>query len=141
MPGPHPQEWQLSALLDDELAEGEARVVTVHVADCATCRDELGRLRDARSALRGLPGLAIPDVVLADLAATTAAAAARSRRRVRRGTVGAVGVAGAAAGLWLLGAAAEPTAPRGEVAPPVERFVADHVEHGDAVVVPVRLGP
>jgi len=50
----------LSALLDGELDESEARAVDEHIRGCPACADELAAARHSRAALRSLPGLDPP---------------------------------------------------------------------------------
>ena len=60
MDSEHAAVEQLSALLDGELGDDEARTVEAHVADCAGCRADLERLRATVSLLRATPFLAPP---------------------------------------------------------------------------------
>lgn len=128
----------LSAFLDDELDEGTATWVTRHVVACTGCAAELGRLREARNALRGLPDIDLPSAVLAEVA-TSAQQAGQEGRRSRRRRLASAGIAGALA--LLLGVAFAMGEPAGEVTPPVEMFVVDHVvQHGGGpMIVPVDL--
>lgn len=137
----HPVEWQLSALLDDELHDDEARVVALHVAGCPSCELALNRLGDTRDALRALPELAVPEHVLAGLPSATEVGRAVARRRAVRTGAGVLSVAGAAVGLWVLGADAEPRGPRGDVVPPVGQFVEWHADRDGTTVVPVGRTP
>ena len=138
MPGGEHPRALLSAFLDDELDDGLAAWVTRHLAQCRACLEELEALRRARSALRGLPDIRLPDSLL-DGVTTAADRATTSRRRRNRRLVGA-GTA-VAVSLSVLVLAFVVGAPRGEVTPPVETFVVDHVvQHGGgAVIVPVDL--
>ncbi len=51
----------LSAYLDGEVSPAERARVTSHIADCSLCQAELADLHSARSALRSLPMLDLPD--------------------------------------------------------------------------------
>lgn len=135
--GDHPSAL-LSAFLDDELDDGLAAWVTRHLAQCRDCLAELEALRRARTALRALPDIRLPDALL-DGVATAAEAASTSRRRQHRQLAG-IGTAAVAAAAILV-AAFVAGAPRGDVRPPVDSFVVDHVvKHGGgAVIVPVDL--
>lgn len=135
--GDHPSAL-LSAFLDDELDDGLAAWVTRHLARCVACLEELEQLRAARSALRGLPDIRLPESLLAGVATAAEDASINSRRRRRR-LVGAAATCGVVGG--VLGAAFVVGAPDGTVTPPVDRFVVDHVvQHGGgAVIVPVNL--
>jgi len=64
----------LGAYLDGEIDDAERSGVTVHLAECEVCRAELGDVSWARSAVRGLPVLALPGGL-----------AVRGSRRPRRG--------------------------------------------------------
>lgn len=137
----HPDPWRLSALLDDELGEGDAQAVTAHLVACDACAEEVERLQGARMLLRTLPHVRPPDDLLVDVAATSAAAARTRRRRVRRVVAAATATAGAVGVVYVAGAGASPQVPRGRVAPPVEVFVIDHVARTGAgpVLTPVDL--
>jgi anti-sigma factor RsiW len=56
----HPTFEELSALLDDELAEAEAGDVRSHLVTCVECRAEIDRLRATVSLLRLVPVAAPP---------------------------------------------------------------------------------
>lgn len=51
---------QLSALLDNELADAERAELEAHLQSCAACRAELESLRRASALLRALPQPALP---------------------------------------------------------------------------------
>lgn len=131
----HPDDL-LSAFLDDELDEATALRVTRHVADCASCLADLEGLRQARAALRGLPEIDAPP---AGLFAAVPQAAAHADA-ASRGRLAAAGVAAGLAALlstaFVLGDA-EP----GQVVPPVDVVVVDHVARTGAgpVIQPVDL--
>jgi hypothetical protein len=63
----HLQDEQLTAALDGTLSGPDRAAVDAHLETCARCRGELGLARDARGALRSLPGEIRPpiDVVAA----------------------------------------------------------------------------
>lgn len=130
----HPDE-RLSAFLDDELDEADALQVTRHLATCERCLDELDGLRAARAALRGLPDIPPPSALFASV--PVAAAQAGSRDRGRRAATGvAAGIAALLTAAFVLGEG-QP----GEVVPPVEVVVVDHVARtgGGPVIQPVVL--
>lgn len=130
----HPDE-KLSAFLDDELDEPEASHVTRHLATCDSCLAELDGLREARAALRGLPDIPAPSSLFA--AVPDVAAEAGSRDRGRRAAAGvAVGLGVVLAAAFVLGES-QP----GEVVPPVDVVVVDHVARtgGGPVIQPVVL--
>lgn len=54
----------LSAMLDGELSESEVSWVADHLEGCGECRAELDDLASARSAVRSLPVLDLPDGIL-----------------------------------------------------------------------------
>ncbi len=123
---------QLSAFLDDELHDGRAAAVARHVTGCERCFGDLQALQITRAALRGLPRLQAP--VLA-----TGGGPAR-RRPSRRARFVAVACA---VPVLLAGAAYVVGGDRaGEVVPPVERFLVEHVARaGGAPVPPSVLAP
>lgn len=130
----HPDDL-LSAFLDDELDEPDASHVTRHLAGCGSCLAELDGLRQARTALRGLPDIPPPSSLFA--AVPDAADRAGARDRGRRAATGvAVGLAALLTAAFVLGES-QP----GEVVPPVEVVVVDHVVRtgGGPVIQPVVL--
>lgn len=130
----HPDEL-LSAFLDDELDEGDASQVTRHLATCERCLTELDGLREARAALRGLPDIPAPSALFASV--PDAAARAGSRDRGRRAATGvAAGLAALLTAAFVLG-----EGQAGEVVPPVDVVVVDHVARtgGGPVIQPVVL--
>lgn len=133
----HPRSL-LSAFLDDELDDGTATSVARHLVGCPECADELEQLRSARNALRGLPDVALPATVLEHVA-RAARDVERGRRRQRRRMLASAGALGAV--VAVLAAAFAMGAPAGDVTPPVEVFVVDHVvQHGGGpMIVPVDL--
>lgn len=133
----HP-DAELSAFLDDELDEAAARRVTQHVAGCSRCVAELDDLRAARAVLRGLPR--VPGLDTGELVADVADTVRRDRgrRRVRTAVAGALaGVLGVLGVAFVLGGSEQ-----GEVVPPVDVVVVDHVVRtgGGPVLQPVDLG-
>lgn len=132
----HPDEL-LSAFLDDELDETTSLDVARHLDECASCLADLEGLRHARAALRGLPDIGPPPASVF-AAVPRAAARATTTARGRRATVGAAaGVAALLTTAFVLGGG-EP----GEVVPPVDVVVVDHVARtgGGPVIQPVDLG-
>jgi putative zinc finger protein len=55
----HPEEL-LADYVDGSLGDAARAGVDAHLAECARCRDEVGRARSARAALRGLPQVEAP---------------------------------------------------------------------------------
>ena len=118
---------QLSAFLDDEVADADAMDISRHVARCEDCASELEDVRLAREAVRALPSLHAP----ASLAEPP------PLERGRRPLV-LLGAAAAILGAVTIFAAGGPS---GEVVPPVDDLVVDHVTNtgGDFVLTPVRV--
>lgn len=104
----HPGD-QLSAFLDGELDPSLAADVRRHVASCPGCREELGRLSDARRLLRGMAPVEPPPGLSERFGARL--------RRVFRLVAGGVALAGAG-----IGAALYAASPAREVRPPVEEL-------------------
>ena len=111
---PHPGDL-LSALLDGELNDGEARAVRAHLETCAGCRRELDYVGAARTLLRGLPAVDPPFGFLERMLS--------HRNRWARAAVGLL-AAGAAASIAVVALAA-PREP--SVKPPVANYVDAHV--------------
>jgi anti-sigma factor RsiW len=88
----------LSAWLDGETTPDEAFAVETHLAGCAACRTELDDLHRARSAVRSLPWLELPDDVVGRVIVPL-----RRRRRVII-TAAAAAMAGILGIASLLGA-------------------------------------
>lgn len=130
----HPDDL-LSAFLDDELDEPTASRVTQHVASCPACLDDLDGLRAAREALRGLPEVPPPPAVFADVPGVAASADTGGRARLAAMGI-AAGVAALLTTAFVLG---EDT--HGDVAPPVDVVVVDHVARtgGGPMIQPVDL--
>jgi anti-sigma factor RsiW len=128
---------RLSAFLDDELGDEDALVLTAHVTACPACRDELEALRATRTALRGLPPLrGLPGVQAPVLTAEV-----RSLPRVRSWSRRVIALSGLAFAALALGAAAYVAGgDGGEVVPPVERFLLDHLARTGDGPVPAPLG-
>lgn len=130
----HPDD-RLSAFLDDELAEADAIEVARHVAACSSCQDELDALRATRDALRRLPAVPAPSSLLSEVPTAADARERRGRRVAVAAVCASVGVSG------LLGAAFVAGGQQGDVMPPVEVFVVDHVVRtgGGPVLTPVSF--
>jgi anti-sigma factor RsiW len=129
--GGHASGAKLSAFLDDELGESAALALTRHVTDCVRCRSELEALRATRTALRGLPAIQAP-VLTSEV---------RSLRRVRTWSRRVVAISGLSAAALALGAAAYVAGgDPGEVVPPVERFLLDHLARTGEGPMPAPLG-
>lgn len=129
--GGHVGGARLSAFLDDELTDDAALTVTRHVMGCGACRAELEALRATRSALRALPAIQAP-VLTSEV---------RSLRRVRTWSRRVVAISGLTAAALALGAAAYVAGGDvGEVVPPVERFLLDHLARTGDGPVPAPLG-
>jgi anti-sigma factor RsiW len=130
----HPED-DLSAFLDDELPEDAALAVARHVADCGHCQRELDDLRATRDALRKLPNVAPPSSLLHEVPT----AARRRERHGRRVAVAAtcvsLGVSGILTAAFVMGGQ------DGDVTPPVDVFVVDHVVRtgGGPVLTPVSF--
>ncbi|MEX1006003.1 MAG: zf-HC2 domain-containing protein [Acidimicrobiia bacterium] len=92
----------LSAMLDGELSESEAAWVAAHLDGCGQCRSELDGLASARSAVRGLPMLDLPEDVhpgeprVTRLWPRRVAVAAMSAAAAAAVTIGALGMIGMA---------------------------------------------
>lgn len=130
----HPDDL-LSAFLDDELDEAAASRVQDHVLECERCMTELDGLRAARSVLRGLPEVDQPDELFATVPA--AAAAGDDHRWGRTATMGLLAMlTGILAVAFAMG-----ETDQGDVVPPVEVMVVDHVVRtgGGPVLQPVDL--
>lgn len=132
----HHEEERLSAFLDDELDDDTALGVTRHLAGCASCMEELEQLRAMRTALRGLPIVEPPPVLLQGVAGAAASYELALRRHRR--TVAALMAAIALVVTAAFVAGDDP----GTVSPPVDLFVVDHVTRvgGGPMVTPVDLG-
>jgi anti-sigma factor RsiW len=116
---------QLSAFLDDELDDDHATAVARHVTGCERCLGDLEGLRVTRAALRGLPRLQAPVL--------TTGVEPR-RRPTRRARVAAMVCA---VPVLLAGVAYAVGGDRsGEVVPPVEQFLVEHVARGGGAPVP-----
>ena len=106
-PDAHPED-QLSALLDGELAPGEAVAVRQHLAGCEPCRDELEAVAAVRVALRDMPAVPAPPGFIAR-------AVDRRRRDSRRGAVLVLAAAALAVVVGLVAAGdADPPVGSGE---------------------------
>lgn len=123
---------RLSAFLDDELDEDRSLTVTRHLRDCRRCLDALEELRTTRDALRHLPQLQAP-VLTAEARPDRADA-----RRVSRAAV----VTSAMTMLLVLltGAVYALGGDGGDVEPPVDMFLVDHVARTGGGPVPPPVG-
>lgn len=128
----HVTDGRLSAFLDDELEEEAALRVTRHLAGCSACLGELEELRDTRDALRRLPGLHAP-VLTAEARPDRSAARRVSRTAMVTGAMSVVVV-------MLGGAAYVVGGEQGEVVPPMETFLVDHVSRTGGGPVPPSVG-
>lgn len=133
MAEPHVSGARLSAFLDDELGDDDAFVVARHVLGCPGCAGELDGLRATRDALRRLPALQAPVLT------SGVEARLRWRRqqlaRLRSVLLVVVVLPALVVGsLYLAGGE-----PPGELVPPTERFLAEHVARSDGqqVLAPV----
>lgn len=130
---PHEEE-RLSALLDDELSDEDALTVTRHLAACDPCMVELEEIRSARRALRELPQIDPPAALFSDVVLAAPAGRWSTSTRVLAASIAATSLVGGAA--FVAGA------PAGDVVPPVENYVVDHVARvgGVPMITPVDLG-
>jgi anti-sigma factor RsiW len=120
---------QVSAFLDDEVDHDDAVDIARHVSGCEACAAELEQVREAREALRALPTLRAPKGL------SQPPEPVRPRRSAMAAlTLTAAILAGAAAF-----AAGEGKG--GDIVPPVDDFVIDHVNNtgGDPILTPVRV--
>ena len=129
-PGRHVTGSTLSAFLDDELDDDAAWKVTRHVTDCPTCRSELDELRGARAALRRLPRLQAP--VLTAERRSLPRVRTWSRRLLALGAV-VLAILAVLVSAYVLGG-------QGDVEPPVDRFLLDHLTRTGDGPVPAPYG-
>ena len=129
----HITDARLSAFLDDELDDDTALEVTRHLRVCDPCLQELESLRATRDALRRLPALQAP--VLTSEVRPDRAAVRRLSRTAMAGCALALIVALLGGTAWVVGD------DDGDVVPPVEMFLVDHVARtgGGPVPGPVEL--
>lgn len=120
---------QLSAFLDDEVSDSDAVNIARHVSRCDDCAGELEDVRLARDAVRALPALLPPHQLRGGPAPS---------RPTRRRRVALALVAGGLAAVGVFAAGGT----RGEIVPPVDDLVIDHVNTtgGDPLLTPVRVG-
>lgn len=131
LPSRHVAGARLSSFLDDEVNDDAALELTRHVTGCGRCREELEALRTTRGELRTLP----------DFQPTAATSRARSLIGVRTWSRRLIAVGGVGAAAVVLGAVAYVVgADSGEVVPPVERFLLDHLARTGEGPVPAPLG-
>jgi anti-sigma factor RsiW len=122
---------RLSSFLDDELGDDAALELTRHVTACGRCRAELEELRATRGALRTRP----------DLDAPVPTSEVRPLGRMRTWSRRVIAAGGIGLSALALGAAAYVVgADSGEVVPPVERFLLDHLARTGEGPVPAPLG-
>ena len=86
----HPLD-ELSALLDGELTPEEERTLRAHVTDCGLCAEELHLTRAIRLAVRSLPVVEPPPLVVRDLLARTRAVVDDRGEQTGSGTVEPIG--------------------------------------------------
>lgn len=128
----HVADQRLSAFLDDELDDELALRVTRHLRRCQDCLDALEELRSTRDALRRLPDLQAPVLT---------AEARPDRTKVRRVSRTAVLTSGVTLALMLLGGTVYALGgDHGDVEPPVEMFLVDHVARTGGGPVPPPVG-
>lgn len=128
----HVHDERLSAFLDDELDDELALRVTRHLHACQPCLDTLEELRFTRDALRRLPGLQAPVLT---------AEALPDRRTVRRVSRTAVFTGAVTMVMVLLGGTVYALGGNdGDVEPPVEMFLVDHVARTGGGPVPPAVG-
>lgn len=130
MPGRHVAGDQLSAFLDDELDDDAALRLTRHVTACSACRVEMEDLRHTRSWLRRLPALQAPVLT----------AERRSLPRVRTWSRRLLVVAALLTFVMVTLVVAYVVGGQGEVVPPVERFLLDHMARTGDGPVPAPFG-
>ena len=129
-PGRHVAGTTLSAFLDDELDDSAAWRLTRHVTACPTCRAELDELRGTRSALRRLPRLQAPVLT----------AERRSLPKVRTWSRRLLVVTALVAIMLAVLVLAYVVGGEGDVVPPVERFLLDHLARTGDGPVPAPFG-
>lgn len=129
----HVTDARLSAFLDDELDDDTALRLARHLAACDGCLHELETLRATRDALRRLPALQAP--VLTRQVRPDREAVRRLSRTAMVGCAMALIVAVLGGTAWVVGD------DDGDVVPPVEMFLVDHVARtgGGPVPGPVEL--
>lgn len=128
----HVSDERLSAFLDDELDEPTALRVTRHLGGCDVCLAELEELRATRDALRRLPDLQAP-VLTAEFRPDRADVRRVSRTALLTGAVTVVAVM-LGGGIYLAGG------DHGDVEPPMEMFLVDHVARTGGGPVPPSVG-
>ena len=119
---------RLSALLDGELVADERRAAEAHLADCASCRDELAATASTRAMVRGLPAVDAPFGFYERVIRRSSPATPGRRRGLASVAAGA---AAAVALLVLATPSAEP------VDPAVDDLVARHAVSASAGGDPV----
>ena len=123
---------RISAFLDDELDETRAMAVTRHLADCATCLAELEDLRRTRDALRRWAATPPPAVPVGAIARPgVVRKLSRGLRLASAGLVATIALTGVA---YLVGE------DRGEVVPPADLFLIDHLARTGGGPLPAPYG-
>ncbi|MFA9429841.1 anti-sigma factor [Egicoccus sp. AB-alg2] len=123
---------RISAFLDDELDEVRAMAVTRHLADCDTCLGELEALRRTRDSLRRWAATPAPVVPLGAIEPPgLVKKVSRGLRVASASLLATVALAGVA---YLVG---EDT---GEVVPPAELFLIDHLARTGDGPMPAPFG-
>jgi anti-sigma factor RsiW len=128
----HVTDERLSAFLDDELEEESALRVTRHLAGCDACLEELEELRATRDALRRLPSLQAP-VLTAEIRPDRSTVRRVSRTAMFTGAMTVVAVMFGGA-VYVVGG------DDGDVVPPMEMFLVDHVARTGGGPVPPSVG-
>ncbi|MFA9444363.1 anti-sigma factor [Egicoccus sp. AB-alg6-2] len=123
---------RISAFLDDELAEPAAMAVTRHLADCPACLGELEALRRTRDALRSWAATPAPVVPVGAIARPGVV------HQVSRGL--RLASAGLLATFALTGLAYLVGEDRGEVVPPADLFLIDHLARTGDGPLPAPYG-
>ena len=123
---------RISAFLDDELAEPAATAVTRHLADCDACLAELEALRRTRDALRRWA--ATPAPVVSVGAITRPGVVRKVSRGLRVASASVLATVALAGVAYLVG---EET---GDVVPPAELFLIDHLARTGDGPMPAPYG-
>ena len=77
----HPSDDLLAAYVDGSLSQEDRAAVDTHLATCARCTQDVAQAAAARSALRAIPEVPIPDDLKIPTAAEAEIAASTARRR------------------------------------------------------------
>lgn len=123
---------RISAFLDDELDEARAMAVTRHLADCPTCLAELEGLRRTRDALRRWAATPAPVVPVGAIARPgMVRKLSRGLRLASAGLLATIAMTGLA---YLVGEDS------GEVVPPADLFLIDHLARTGDGPMPAPYG-